>query len=53
MSISISEMYISRQDDRYEIEYFRGRRDYWNSLGKEDPLKDQISEYLKNKGLVL
>ena len=39
--------------DRYEIEYFQGRRDYWNSLGKEDPLKDQISEYLKNKGLSL
>ena len=39
--------------DRYEIEYFQGRRDYWNSLGKEDPLKDQISEYLKTKGLSL
>lgn len=31
-----------------EKKYFEERQSYWNKIGKDDPLKDKIEEYLRN-----
>ena len=40
-------------NDKYEIEYFQGRRKYWESQGKTDPLENEIKTYLESKNLSL